>query len=405
MNALPIVKYTSYGNNFVIVDETQDTLLSECEKSLFAYQATNINYGVGSDNFLLVQTCSSDVLEDINRARGYWKSVPESAQADYVFRMFEPDGAEAFSCANGLMSVASYLNHRYKVESARIMTEIPTHSPKVVHIGSNPADGSSWANIGFPRRIPAPIADHSLTTGYDDNIDMIDEIEIAFRKHDLEPFSQGRSLTIDGYLVFTGEPHLVVFVESGFSLPDLGRMAFISSGRDGLESALSAGKDEKRVAFGTWLIDHIGNYLNRKYAHIFPSGINVNFVQQRQHNRELEYRCFERGIYRETLACGTGALAVAAVSRKLGLISGQKMTIWPHRCRWHQPAAQMVVTEDVDGWTISGAPYPLIEGVFVAAARPGDTKTDPELETLMSQLTARSGIQPLMDADTTVVRR
>ena len=36
MKDVPILKYTSYGNNFVIVDETQEPILTEAEKSEFA---------------------------------------------------------------------------------------------------------------------------------------------------------------------------------------------------------------------------------------------------------------------------------------------------------------------------------------------------------------------------------
>lgn len=386
---LPFVKYTSYGNNFVIVDESQETLLSEQEKSRFAYQATNVNFGIGSDNFLLVQDCSSAVLEGINQDRKYWETPPSPEGADFIFRMFEPDGAEAFSCANGLMSVARYLNQHHGIKSARILTEIPTHSPKVVRIGSDGRNGS-WVNIGFPRRIPASIAADSFTTRLDDIVDKIDGVAITFREHDLQPFSQGQSLAICGYLVFTGEPHLVVFTDSGFSLPELSKMIFISSGKREQKNNRGAENQEKRVSFGTWLIDHIGNCVNRQYAHIFPSGININFVQIRQSEHVLEYRCFERGIYRETLACGTGALAVAAVCRGLGLISDKEMAIWPHRCRWHDPAAQMLVTEAVTGWTIQGTPYPLLRGVFMSAGHTQKAAVDSDLATLMAQLASQS---------------
>ena len=69
MKSVPIAKYTSYGNNFVILDETQKSVLTESEKTRFAYQATNINFGVGSDNFLVIQPFRPDILEEINNAR------------------------------------------------------------------------------------------------------------------------------------------------------------------------------------------------------------------------------------------------------------------------------------------------------------------------------------------------
>jgi diaminopimelate epimerase len=48
----------------------------------------------------------------------------------------------------------------------------------------------------------------------------------------------------------------------------------------------------------------------------FPEGANVNFVRLGDH---LQIRTFERGIEAETFSCGTGAVASAAVARRLGL--------------------------------------------------------------------------------------
>ena len=213
MKNVPFFKSTAYGNNFVIVDETHMPILTEPEKSGFAYQATNVNYGVGSDNFLIIQSCTSDILRNINKARLYWDELPDARTADYIFRMFEPNGVEAFCCANGLLCIAQYLKSRYSIESARVMTEIPTPKPKIVSIGTRSNNRTHWANLGHPRRISSEMADVSVLKSYNDIIDIIENIKITFRAHDLAPFSHAHSMMISGYLVFTGEPHLVIFFE------------------------------------------------------------------------------------------------------------------------------------------------------------------------------------------------
>jgi len=143
---IDVVKASCFGNNFLIYDGTNEGILEEVHFPEFARQVTDPQFGIGADNFLVIQNCNADELQAINNLHGYWKKIP-ALRADYVFRMFEPDGQEALCCGNGLMCIANYMAERHQVENASIMTEIPLAKVNVTTIGftrSNPMVGSIW---------------------------------------------------------------------------------------------------------------------------------------------------------------------------------------------------------------------------------------------------------------------
>ena len=85
------------------------------------------------------------------------------------------------------------------------------------------------------------------------------------------------------YLLDTGVPHLTVFV-----------------------------KDIERAP-----VETLGKRL-RSHPHLGEGGANVNFVTPSPEGDSYPMRTFERGVERETLACGTGAAAVALVLSQMG---------------------------------------------------------------------------------------
>ncbi len=64
----------------------------------------------------------------------------------------------------------------------------------------------------------------------------------------------------------------------------------------------------------------------RNNKELFPEGTNVNFLQVTS-PESLKVRTFERGVEAETLACGTGAVAAALMSYRLGKISSNNVSV------------------------------------------------------------------------------
>lgn len=57
----------------------------------------------------------------------------------------------------------------------------------------------------------------------------------------------------------------------------------------------------------------------RNHPKFSPAGTNVNWVAREKNSEHFRMRTYERGVEAETLACGTGASAVAVVLCRLGL--------------------------------------------------------------------------------------
>lgn len=81
-----------------------------------------------------------------------------------------------------------------------------------------------------------------------------------------------------------------------------------------------------------------------RHADVFPQGANVTVAAGR--DGRFDQRTFERGVEGETRACGTGAVAILAVARRLGITEASEATVSP-------PGGDLVVTVD-GGATLRG---------------------------------------------------
>lgn len=83
-------------------------------------------------------------------------------------------------------------------------------------------------------------------------------------------------------------------------------------------------------------------------AAVFPRGANVTIAAPRASGDGFDQRTYERGVEGETRACGTGAVAIAAVAERLGRIGvDERITVEP-------PGGELQITIGAASATLEG---------------------------------------------------
>jgi len=178
-----------------------------------------------------------------------------SDHADLRMRLFQPDGSEAEMCGNGVRCLAKYAWDAGMVGQC---FEVETLAG-IISLKVREIGGDFWARVDMG----VPCFDRK-------GIPALGEGEFM-----MEPVEGFETSAVN-----TGVPHAVIFVDDLLDLP----------------------------------IDEVAPHIRR--SSLFPEGANVNFVRV---GDTFQVRTFERGIEGETLSCGTGSVASAAVARKMGM--------------------------------------------------------------------------------------
>lgn len=199
--------------------------------------------------------------------------VESAPGADGSMRLFEPAGNEADMCGNGIRCVADYLFRKLGKNELDVMTR---DGPKrIVRMGSE-----YRVDMGLVRTTLRDLRQYIRQNGGPTESMMDIEVQAGRRP-------------LRGALVNSGEPHLV-FRSRKLESEDV----------DGLGTMVNA--DKKK----------------------FPKGVNLNFVQV-EGPHTIKVRTYERGVYAETLACGTGATASAAVALLKGWVKPGPVKVLP----------------------------------------------------------------------------
>ena len=231
-------------------------------------------HGVGNDFVVfdapppstLLEPAALRALADRRTGVGFDQALvleaPRRADTAVYYRVFNADGDEVEQCGNGARCIAALLHRRGASRAGAVVLD----SPSGLVAARVAADSSVSVDMGVPNFDP-----RSLPF----------EAPAEADPYPLEV--EGRTLSIGA--VSLGNPHAVLTVESVDSAP----------------------------------VATLGPAIERHAR--FPRRVNAGFLEivDRTH---LKLRVYERGAG-ETLACGTGACAAAAIARRRGLIDPQ----------------------------------------------------------------------------------
>lgn len=259
-------KLHGLGNDFIFIEDWDRSIeLSSDEVARLCDRHT----GIGADGIILVRPSER----------------PECAA---YMHYINSDGTLAQMCGNGVRCFAKYLIDRRLVDvssGSLVADTLAGPKPIAFTLDGEGRMATATVDMGTPTFDPAliPVCTDVCDTTTDDGA----SCAIAAIASPWGAFSFA--------CVSMGNPHAVCFLESFDGLPD----GVFSDSRDKSLDSLDVAK------VGAFFESHIA----------FPEKANIEFVEVAP--GKLRMRVFERGCG-ETLACGTGACAVAVAAALTG---------------------------------------------------------------------------------------
>ncbi|HEX8422565.1 MAG TPA: diaminopimelate epimerase [Pyrinomonadaceae bacterium] len=263
---MKFVKFHGYGNDYIVCEAAE--LAGVGDVAEFVRRACDRHYGVGADGIATLERC--DGGRSVDGGDGVAGDGAESGggeAADFVLRIFNPDGSEAAMSGNGSRSAASFLyfQNLWQRAELRLATKAGVKLYRLL-------DSNVRGRFRFAAEIGRPAFDSAtipLLTG-------------AARERVVDfPLELQTGEIVRLTALQMCNPNACVFVDD-FETSDWRRL-----GRE-IESHPS-----------------------------FPQRTNVEFVRVRD-RAHVEVRVYERGVG-PTLSSGTGACASAVAACVNGL--------------------------------------------------------------------------------------
>jgi len=232
-------------------------------------------YQASGNDFLLIDARAEPIGDlDVPALCDRWTGVgadglirvTRGETAPLRFDLTNADGSSAAMSGNGMRCLAAFVRDAGEPSERGIDVETPAGVRHVAFVGDREVEVSmgapNFTKAAIPMRGPA----------WETYLD--------------QPFDLGGGLQVRASALSMGNPHLVLF------LPE----------------------DPER-----YHVEHIGPALESDER--FPERTNVEFARVRS-DGGIAVRVWERGVG-ETLACGTGACAVAVAANEAGLVGAE----------------------------------------------------------------------------------
>jgi diaminopimelate epimerase len=320
-HAVPVEKYHGTGNDFLVVDASEGVADRSAFARAYCDRETGVSVETVDDGAPAADDAArdgSDGAVDPGGRRGadgvlFLEIGERYRPTRVVMTLVQPDGSTAAMCGNGARVVARWAHDRTGDREFMIDTQAGTRRATV-----GPDGNEVTIEMGTPRFDPAAVP-------VDRDEPLIDEA------------IEGLAVTA----VDTGVPHAVAFLEDGRDDPD---------GIDAVD------------------LDAVAPPV--RHAAVFPQGANVNLAAvvddgsaEDDDPAVIDQRTFERGVEGETRSCGTGAVAIVAAARRLGVIDGDIAVTRP-------PGGELRITvPDDDHATLTGPVAREFSGRVVADPR------------------------------------
>lgn len=200
-------------------------------------------------------------------------------EIDFFYRIFNADGQEVGQCGNGARCLARFLSH-YGLTSKKVISVATFTTRMQLQLND---DNTVTIEMGCPKLDPI-------------NIPLITQSQAS-----LYPLPLANGATHNVHAVNVGNPHAITIVKNIHNI-DINTLG-------------------KQISEHPW----------------FPEHCNAGFMQLID-NKHILLRVYERGCG-ETKACGSGAVAAAAIGRlyhqlseqiQITLPGGELIVNWPH---------------------------------------------------------------------------